>query len=85
MLARRERVRAVLVGLGAAFPTYAGFQARAPRRMQRMGLEWLHRLIHEPRRLWRRYFYTNTKFLWCLYRERQGYQATVASRRNGAS
>ena len=85
MLARRERVRAVLVGLGAAFPTYAGFQARAPRRMQRMGLEWLHRLIHEPRRLWRRYFYTNTKFLWCLYRERQGYQTTVASRRNGAS
>lgn len=86
MMARRDRLRGVLVGLGAAFPTYAGFQPRAPRRMQRMGLEWLHRLLNEPRRLWRRYLYTNTKFLWCLYHEqRRGHQATAVSRRNGTS
>jgi N-acetylglucosaminyldiphosphoundecaprenol N-acetyl-beta-D-mannosaminyltransferase len=85
MLARRERLRGVLVGLGAAFPTYAGFQPRAPRGMQRLGLEWLHRLCNEPRRLWRRYLYTNTKFLWCLVQERRGHQATAASRRNGTS
>lgn len=85
MLAQRDRLRGVMVGLGAAFPTYAGFQARAPRRMQRMGLEWLHRLVNEPRRLWRRYLYTNTKFLWCLLRERRAHQTTLASRRSGVS
>ena len=69
MLSRRDKLQGVLVGLGAAFPTYAGFQARAPRGMQRLGLEWVHRLVNEPRRLWRRYLYTNTKFLWCLLRE----------------
>jgi N-acetylglucosaminyldiphosphoundecaprenol N-acetyl-beta-D-mannosaminyltransferase len=83
MFAQRGRIEGVMVGLGAAFPTYAGFQPRAPRSMQRMGLEWAHRLWNEPRRLWRRYLYTNSKFLWCLLRER--YQTTVVSTRKGTS
>jgi len=45
----------VLIGVGAAFDFHAGTKAQAPRWMQRSGLEWLFRLLSEPRRLWRRY------------------------------
>jgi N-acetylglucosaminyldiphosphoundecaprenol N-acetyl-beta-D-mannosaminyltransferase len=54
---------ATLIGVGAAFDFYAGAVTRAPRWMQRYGLEWLHRLISEPRRLWRRYLVMAPKFL----------------------
>ena len=54
---------AVLFGVGAAFDFHAGTKSRAPRWMRRFGLEWLHRLLSEPRRLWRRYLITNTIFL----------------------
>jgi len=54
---------AVLFGVGAAFDFHAGTKSRAPGWMRRIGLEWLHRLASEPRRLWRRYLYTNTIFL----------------------
>jgi N-acetylglucosaminyldiphosphoundecaprenol N-acetyl-beta-D-mannosaminyltransferase len=46
---------AVLVGVGAAFDWYAGDKPRAPAWMQSLGLEWLHRVASEPRRLWPRY------------------------------
>lgn len=50
------RLRApVLLGVGAAFDIHAGTLPQAPRWMQSNGLEWLYRLIREPRRLWRRY------------------------------
>jgi N-acetylglucosaminyldiphosphoundecaprenol N-acetyl-beta-D-mannosaminyltransferase len=58
-----SRVRSVMVGLGAAFPVYAGLRGRAPRALQRMGLEWLYRLCQEPGRLWKRYLVTNTYFV----------------------
>jgi N-acetylglucosaminyldiphosphoundecaprenol N-acetyl-beta-D-mannosaminyltransferase len=45
----------VLVGIGAAFDFISGNKPQAPRWMQRSGLEWLFRLLSEPRRLWRRY------------------------------
>ena len=45
----------VLIGVGAAFDFHSGRVARAPLWMQKSGLEWLHRLLSEPRRLWRRY------------------------------
>lgn len=63
MAAHRGRVQAVMVGVGAAFDYHAGTIRRAPLWMQRNGLEWLHRLCSEPRRLWRRYFVTNLLFL----------------------
>ena len=67
MLAHRGALAAVMLGAGAAFDFLAGTQPRAPRWMQRAGLEWLHRLWHEPHRLWRRYLVTNTLFLaWSL-------------------
>lgn len=64
MAAHRGRVQAVMVGVGAAFDFHAGTVVRAPAWMRDNGLEWLHRLLSEPRRLGRRYLVTNTLFLW---------------------
>ena len=67
MRSHRGAFPGVMLGAGAAFDFLAGTQRRAPAWMQRFGLEWLHRLAHEPRRLWRRYLLTNTLFLaWTL-------------------
>lgn len=63
MAAHRGRINAVMVGVGAAFDYHAGTITRAPLWMQQSGLEWLHRLCSEPRRLWRRYLVTNTLFI----------------------
>ena len=63
MAAHRGSVRAVMIGVGAAFDYHAGTIARAPLWMQRNGLEWLHRLASEPRRLWKRCLVTNTLFV----------------------
>ncbi len=49
-------------GVGGSFDVYAGKVRRAPERWQRLGLEWLYRVMQEPRRLWRRYLTTNTVF-----------------------
>lgn len=69
MAEHRDRVRAVLVGVGAAFAFHAGVTRRAPRWMQRLSLEWLHRLLSEPGRLWRRYLTTNSLFLLAAARQ----------------
>lgn len=63
MAAHKGRVQAVMVGVGAAFDFHAGVVRRAPRWMRALGLEWLHRLSSEPRRLWRRYLVTNSLFM----------------------
>ena len=72
MHAHRGRVQAVMVGVGAAFDYHAGTTPRAPRWMQEAGLEWLHRLASEPRRLWRRYLVTNTLFVLAAVRQLLG-------------
>lgn len=64
MAEHRGQIKAVMIGVGAAFDYHAGTIKRAPIWMQRNGLEWLHRLASEPRRLWRRYLVTNTLFIW---------------------
>ncbi|HLF18592.1 MAG TPA: WecB/TagA/CpsF family glycosyltransferase [Candidatus Omnitrophota bacterium] len=58
----------VMIGVGAAFDFIAGVKKQAPRWMQRAGLEWLFRLLSEPQRLWKRYIFGNTRFLYlsCL-------------------
>jgi N-acetylglucosaminyldiphosphoundecaprenol N-acetyl-beta-D-mannosaminyltransferase len=56
----------VLIGVGAAFDMHAGLKKQAPRWVQRSGLEWLFRLMIEPRRLWRRYLLNNPRFMWRL-------------------
>jgi N-acetylglucosaminyldiphosphoundecaprenol N-acetyl-beta-D-mannosaminyltransferase len=53
----------ILVGVGAAFDFHAGLVPQAPRWLQAIGLEWLYRLAHEPRRLWRRYARYNPRFV----------------------
>ncbi len=63
MAAHRGRVNAVMLGVGAAFDFHAGVINRAPKWMRDNGLEWLHRLCSEPRRLWKRYLVTNTLFI----------------------
>lgn len=65
-----KNIRSVLLGLGGAFSVTAGLQKRAPEWMQRLSLEWAYRLIQEPGRLWKRYFYTNTLFLWLLIKQK---------------
>jgi N-acetylglucosaminyldiphosphoundecaprenol N-acetyl-beta-D-mannosaminyltransferase len=63
MAAHRGKVRAVMIGVGAAFDYHAGTVTRAPLWMQHSGLEWLFRLMSEPKRLWKRYLVTNSLFL----------------------
>jgi len=64
MAAHVGRVKApVLIGVGAAFDFLAGRKRQAPRWMQRSGLEWLFRLLTEPRRLWKRYLINNPLFV----------------------
>lgn len=72
MAANAPAIPAVLIGVGAAFGFLAGTLRRAPRGMQRAGLEWLYRLITEPRRLWRRYLVTNSRYAADLVRARLG-------------
>jgi N-acetylglucosaminyldiphosphoundecaprenol N-acetyl-beta-D-mannosaminyltransferase len=60
---RRQLQASVLVGVGAAFDFLSGAKPQAPVWMQRSGLEWLFRLVTEPRRLWRRYLVDNPLFV----------------------
>lgn len=56
--------------IGAVFDFFAGTVKRAPERWQRAGLEWLYRLLSEPRRMWRRYFIGNAKFIYYIMLEK---------------
>ncbi|HKC49677.1 MAG TPA: WecB/TagA/CpsF family glycosyltransferase [Myxococcota bacterium] len=54
----------VIMGVGGSFDVLAGYIRRAPRWLQALGLEWFWRLCMEPRKLWKRYLFTNCEFLW---------------------
>lgn len=56
--------------IGAVFDFFAGTVERAPIWWQRHGLEWLYRLLKEPKRMWRRYIIGNTLFLWNMVKEK---------------
>jgi N-acetylglucosaminyldiphosphoundecaprenol N-acetyl-beta-D-mannosaminyltransferase len=62
MSAHKDRISAVMLGVGAAFDFHTGRVREAPGWMQVTGLEWLFRLTMEPRRLWRRYAKHNPRF-----------------------
>ena len=64
MAAHQGRVNGLMIGVGAGFDYFAGNISRAPAFMQNHNLEWLYRLIQEPRRLFKRYLVTNSKFIW---------------------
>jgi len=63
MAAHKNRIPAVMVGVGAAFDFHSGRVKQAPVWLQRLGLEWAFRLLMEPRRLWRRYLRHNPRFV----------------------
>lgn len=75
----RQRLEVpVIMGVGGSFDVLAGFIKRAPRWAQSLGLEWLWRLMKEPRKLWKRYLTTNSEFIWLAGRE-------IVARRLGRS
>lgn len=64
MAAHQGKVKGLMVGVGAGFDYFAGNIKRAPIWMQKTNLEWLYRLLQDPKRLFKRYFVTNSKFIW---------------------
>lgn len=69
MAAHEDEVHALMIGVGAAFDYEAGNIKRAPMWMQRRNLEWLYRLMQDPKRLFKRYFTTNLSYLWWKWRQ----------------
>ncbi len=67
MASHKGAIKGLMVGIGAGFDYLAGNIERAPVWMQKWNLEWVYRLIQDPKRLFRRYLYTNTKFVWNVY------------------
>jgi N-acetylglucosaminyldiphosphoundecaprenol N-acetyl-beta-D-mannosaminyltransferase len=72
-----------VMGVGGSFDVVAGLVKRAPRWMQRCGLEWLFRLIQEPRRMWRRYLVEDMQFFGILLREK--FRRAEAAKRETAN
>lgn len=64
MAAHENKIKGLMVGVGAGFDYFAGNIQRAPMWMQKMNLEWLYRLLQEPKRLFKKYLISNTKFIW---------------------
>ncbi|MCF2146314.1 WecB/TagA/CpsF family glycosyltransferase [Desmonostoc muscorum LEGE 12446] len=69
MAQNKGKIKAVMIGLGGAFPMYAGIHKRAPLWLQKLGLEWAYRLIQEPKRLWKRYCTTNGIFIYLALKQ----------------
>ena len=59
-----------IMGVGGSFDVISGKVSRAPLWMQKYGLEWFYRLLQEPRRMWKRYLYTNSVFLYLVFKEK---------------
>ena len=70
MASMKGRLNTTMIGIGGALPVFAGLQSRAPKWMQDASLEWLYRLLQEPRRLFKRYFITNTLFIYLIISEK---------------
>lgn len=79
MAQHRDKIQAVMIGVGGVFPVYAGVLRETPRLMQKYGLEWLFRLSQEPKRLWKRYATTIPIFIWLMLKQ------IVYSKRNHAN
>jgi N-acetylglucosaminyldiphosphoundecaprenol N-acetyl-beta-D-mannosaminyltransferase len=69
MASMKGRINAMMVGVGGALPVMIGLQKRAPEWMQNAGLEWMFRFLQEPVRLFRRYSFTNSLFLYLMMKE----------------
>jgi N-acetylglucosaminyldiphosphoundecaprenol N-acetyl-beta-D-mannosaminyltransferase len=62
----------ISLGIGVSFELVADMVRRAPVPMQKLGMEWLFRLLMEPKRLWQRYILGNPYFVWLVLRQRLG-------------
>ncbi|MEL6938862.1 MAG: WecB/TagA/CpsF family glycosyltransferase [Cyanobacteria bacterium J06598_1] len=69
MLRHHNKIRSVMVGIGGAFPVYAGLHKHAPRWIRENGLEWLYRWVQEPRRLSNRYLSTIPPFMYLAVKQ----------------
>ena len=69
MWAHKEKVKSVMLGVGASFDFFAGNVKESPEWLGKLGLEWLFRLTQEPKRLWRRYLILNPRFIWLAARQ----------------
>jgi N-acetylglucosaminyldiphosphoundecaprenol N-acetyl-beta-D-mannosaminyltransferase len=69
MFNNKGKLNTIMLGVGAAFDFHAGKIKRAPIWMSNNGLEWLYRLFREPRRLWKRYFRNNPRFIIYSFKE----------------
>ncbi|KGR73993.1 glycosyl transferase [Ureibacillus sinduriensis BLB-1 = JCM 15800] len=68
MAYHKDKINGLMIGVGAGFDYYAENIKRAPLWMQKFNLEWLYRLLQDPKRLFKRYLRTNIKFLWLIKR-----------------
>ena len=64
----RKQIKAVMLGVGAVFEILGGSRSRAPKWMRRNGIEWIYRFWQEPKRLWKRYFFLNPRFIALTFR-----------------
>ena len=69
MASMKGKINACMIGIGGALPVMIGMQKRAPKWIQRLSLEWLFRLLQEPKRLFKRYFLTNTLFIFLIIKD----------------
>jgi N-acetylglucosaminyldiphosphoundecaprenol N-acetyl-beta-D-mannosaminyltransferase len=69
MASMHGKINACMIGIGGALPVMVGLQKRAPRWMQRIGMEWFYRFCQEPRRLFKRYAVTNILFCYLITKE----------------
>ncbi len=64
--------QSIMIGVGAAFDFHTGRAKNAPDWVKKAGLQWLHRLLQEPSRLWKRYLVNNSQFLWKIFLQLSG-------------
>ena len=73
----------LMVGVGAAFDIHSGSVKEAPKWLKDAGLQWLHRLVQEPRRLWKRYLICVPGFIWNIGLQFLGVRRLSAEARPG--
>lgn len=59
-----------IMGVGGSFDVFAGKTKRAPKWMQKIGMEWFYRFLQEPKRMWKRYLIGNSKFIYLIFKEK---------------
>ncbi|WP_417308308.1 WecB/TagA/CpsF family glycosyltransferase [Devosia sp.] len=76
---RNDLGASFIMGVGGSFDVYGGKVRRAPALWQKLGIEWLYRVLQEPGRLWRRYYETNTAYAGLLWREWRKHKKSAAA------